>query len=118
VCFALMVAGTVRSARLGTAATPLSSVAVPAGGQNHPWARQVRAGLMALALWAGHLSYGVYLFHMAALRAAEAWAPGWGLGGTRALAVVLTLTIAAAVYLAWENPWRLFGRRWAMRLKG
>jgi peptidoglycan/LPS O-acetylase OafA/YrhL len=73
---------------------------------------------MALALWAGHLSYGVYLFHMAALRAAEAWAPGWGLGGTRALAVVLTLAIAAAVYLAWENPWRLFGRRWAERLKG
>ena len=118
VCFALMVAGTLRPARPGTAATPLSSVAVPAGGRNRPWARQVRAGLMALALWAGHLSYGVYLFHMAALRAAEAWAPGWGLGGTRALAVVLTLTIAAAVYLAWENPWRLFGRRWAVRLKG
>jgi len=118
VCFALMVAGSVRSARLGTAATPLSSVAVPAGSLSRPWARQVRAGLMALALWAGHLSYGVYLFHMAALRAAEAWAPGWGLGGTRALAVVLTLTIAAAVYLAWENPWRLFGRRWAERLKG
>lgn len=118
VCFALMVAGTVRSAGPGTAATPLSSVAVTAGGQTGPWARQVRAGLMALALWAGHLSYGVYLFHMAALRAAEAWAPGWGLGGTRALAVVLTLAIAAAVYLAWENPWRLFGRRWAERLKG
>ena len=118
VCFALMVAGTVRSAGPGTAATLLNSVAVPEGGQTGPWARQVRAGLMALALWAGHLSYGVYLFHMAALRAAEAWAPGWGLGGSRALAVVLTLAIATAVYLAWENPWRLLGRRWAVRLTG
>lgn len=118
VCFALMVAGTVRSAGSGTAATPLSSVAVTTGGQSRPWTRHVRAGLIALALWSGHLSYGVYLFHMAALRAAEAWAPGWGLGGTRVLAVVLTLTIAAVVYLAWENPWRLLGRRWAVRLKG
>jgi peptidoglycan/LPS O-acetylase OafA/YrhL len=118
VCFALMVAGTVRSTGPGTAATLLNSVAVPERGQTGPWARQVRAGLMALALWAGHLSYGVYLFHMAALRAAEAWAPGWGLGGSRALAVVLTLAIATAVYLAWENPWRLLGRRWAARLKG
>jgi hypothetical protein len=28
------------------------------------------------------------------------------------------LIAIAVVYLAWENPWRLFGRRWAVRLKG
>jgi peptidoglycan/LPS O-acetylase OafA/YrhL len=99
VCFALMVAATVR-----------------APGPAQPGAA---GALQALALWAGRLSYGVYLFHMAALRLAESWAAQWGLGwGTgRALAVLLTLGLAAAVYLAWENPWRVFGRRWAARLK-
>jgi peptidoglycan/LPS O-acetylase OafA/YrhL len=99
VCFALLVAGTVR-----TASTQIST---PAGAA---WRRA--------ALWAGRLSYGVYLFHMAALRLAEGWAAGWGWshGATRTLAVALTLAMATAVYLAWENPWRLFGRRWAARL--
>ena len=75
-------------------------------------------GLKAVALWAGRLSYGVYLFHIAALRLAEGWAAAWGWapGGARWLAVGLTLAIAAVVYLAWENPWRMFGRRRAARL--
>jgi peptidoglycan/LPS O-acetylase OafA/YrhL len=73
-----------------------------------------------LALWAGRLSYGVYLFHMAALRLAEGWAAGWGwgAGAVKWLAVVLTLAMATVVYLGWEDPWRRFGRRWAARLKG
>lgn len=99
VCFALLVAGTVRP-------TALQSPAPSTSGWRWP------------ALWAGRLSYGVYLFHMAALRLAEGWAAGWGWsdGATRTLAVALTLAMATAVYLAWENPWRLFGRRWAARL--
>jgi len=102
-CFALMVAASVR-----TMAPP---AAPPSPG--------LRAGLHTLAQWSGRLSYGVYLFHMAALRLAETWAPGWGLSfaEVRVLAVILTLAMAAAVYLAWENPWRLLGRRWAARLE-
>ncbi len=102
-CFALMVAASVRT------------MAPPAG----PPSPGLRAGLHTLAQWSGRLSYGVYLFHMAALRLAETWAPGWGLSfaEVRVLAVVLTLAMAAAVYLAWENPWRLLGRRWAARLE-
>jgi peptidoglycan/LPS O-acetylase OafA/YrhL len=99
VCFALLVAGTVR---------PKAPLAPAATGAAWRWP----------ALWAGRLSYGVYLFHMAALRLAEGWAADWGWshGATRSLAVALTLAMATAVYLAWENPWRLFGRRWAARL--
>jgi peptidoglycan/LPS O-acetylase OafA/YrhL len=98
-CFALLVAATVGApvAKAGTA-----------------------GGLRALAVWAGRLSYGVYLFHGAALQAAVALAAAWGwsAGGARGLAVALTLAMAAAVYLAWENPWRRLGRRWAARLQG
>jgi len=105
VCFAALVASTVRTG------APAASVpqALPAG-----------AGVWrGLALWAGRLSYGVYLFHMAALHLAQGWAAawGWGTGGTRWLAVTLTLGIAAVMYLAWEDPWRRFGRRWAAKIR-
>lgn len=136
VCFALMVAATVRDgaaargsrgaveegkpsgAMPATRGNPTTSAisAIPAISATSATAR-VRAIWSALAVWAGRLSYGVYLFHIAALRCAEAWAPGWGWGGVRVLAVALTLAMALAVYLAWENPWRVFGRRWAGRLK-
>jgi peptidoglycan/LPS O-acetylase OafA/YrhL len=71
------------------------------------------------AVWAGKLSYGVYLFHIAALRAAEWAAPatGWGPEGVRWVAVVLTLLVAWLVYCCWENPCRLWGRRWASALE-
>jgi exopolysaccharide production protein ExoZ len=115
VCFALMMAGTVEATR------PRSTGALTSGdataGSGTAKARRTPEMLRALALWSGRLSYGVYLFHIAALHAAEAWAPSWGLGGTRALAVALTLSIAAAAYLAWEKPWRVWGLRWAGRLK-
>ena len=114
VCFALMVAATVRdgAAAHGSRGKPTTSATSATSAT-----ARVRAISSALAVWAGRLSYGVYLFHIAALRCAEAWAPGWGWGGVRALAVALTLAMALAVYLAWENPWRVFGRRWAGRLK-
>jgi peptidoglycan/LPS O-acetylase OafA/YrhL len=115
VCFALMLAATVRAGAavdgpgIAPGAGPVTGLGGRAGG-----------GLRTLAVWSGRLSYGVYLFHVAALhlavQAAAAW--GWGQGGTRGLAVVLTLGMAAAVYLVWENPCRRLGRRWAARLKG
>jgi peptidoglycan/LPS O-acetylase OafA/YrhL len=107
VCFALMVAATAHTAQA-------TRVGAAASGTD---ARRAWTGL---ALWAGRLSYGVYLFHMAALRLAEGWAAGWGwgAGAVKWLAVVMTLAMAAVVYLAWEDPWRRFGRRWAARLKG
>lgn len=102
-CFALLVAGTVAA----TVGAPVAKAGAA-------------GGLRALAVWAGRLSYGVYLFHGAALQAAVALAAAWGwsAGGARGLAVALTLAMAAAVYLAWENPWRRLGRRWAARLQG
>jgi peptidoglycan/LPS O-acetylase OafA/YrhL len=106
VCFAALVAGTA-----GAAAATGGARAGQVGHTSF-------IGLKAVALWAGRLSYGVYLFHIAALRLAEGWAAAWGWtpGGARWLAAGLTLAIAAVVYLAWENPWRMFGRRWAARL--
>jgi peptidoglycan/LPS O-acetylase OafA/YrhL len=106
VCFALMVAATVQVAQ----ATRVGAAA-PGTDARRTWT--------GLALWAGRLSYGVYLFHMAALRLAEGWAAGWGwgAGAVKWLAVVLTLAMATVVYLTWENPWRVCGRRWATRLK-
>jgi peptidoglycan/LPS O-acetylase OafA/YrhL len=106
VCFAALVAGTT----CAMSSTQRSQAAAGHVGVN---------GLRCLALWAGRLSYGVYLFHMAALHLAQGWAAawGWGTGGTRWLAVALTLGIAAVVYLAWEDPWRRFGRRWAAKIR-
>lgn len=118
-CFALLVAATVGApvAKAGPAdgrasgARAETTAGAPAG---------TAGGLRALAVWAGRLSYGVYLFHGAALQAAVALAAAWGwsAGGTRGLAVALTLAMATVVYLAWENPWRRLGRRWAARLQG
>lgn len=112
VCFALMVAATVRRPGPADRAAGADKASVMAAGG-------ARRGLHALALWAGRLSYGVYLFHMAALYLAKTWGAGWGwsLGSINALAVALTLAISAVVYLAWENPWRVLGRRWAAGLK-
>ena len=113
VCFALMVAATV--CRPG----PTGSAVGAVGAASKTTATGARLGLHTLAQWSGRLSYGVYLFHMAALQLAKTWGAGWGWspGSTNALAVVLTLAISAVVYLAWENPWRVFGRRWAAGLK-
>lgn len=62
--------------------------------------------LNKLAMLAGSLSYGVYLFHNAALKLVPTvWA-----------AVLLTLIIAAAVHWGIEAPARRFGRRMAARL--
>lgn len=69
---------------------------------------------ISLCQWAGKLSYGTYLFHIAALRAAQAFlielqmadlpSPEW-------LALCLTLLIAFLAHRYWEDPCRSLGRR-------
>jgi peptidoglycan/LPS O-acetylase OafA/YrhL len=106
-CFALMVAGSLARPRLQGA-----SPALPQGLQHSLWQR--------LALRMGQLSYGVYLFHIAALQLAAHWQSqltGFPLGH-QGLAVLLTLLMAWACHALWEEPWRRWGRRQADRLQG
>lgn len=58
--------------------------------------------LRGLMIWMGHLSFGVYLFHHAALTIL----PG-------PLAIPATLGFAAMVYWVIERPLRAYGRAWA-----
>lgn len=100
-CFALMLTGS-----LGHSGLAQPSPAVPHAGH-------------AVALWAGRLSYGVYLFHMAALQLTQAWREalaGYGPLGHQGLAVLLTLVMAWLCYRCWEEPLRRFGRRKAHAL--
>lgn len=101
-CFALMVAGTLA----GSPAEGMSTTSASAWR----W----------LALWAGRLSYGVYLFHMAALQ----WLQGRDDAlvrdfplGHQGLALCLTLAMAWLCHRWWEEPWRRYGRRLARRLE-
>ena len=85
----------------------------------HP-ALPARAGFwQGMALWAGRLSYGVYLFHIAALQWAVPWKDalaGRFPLGHQGLAVLLTLLMAWVAYTLWEEPWRRWGRRRAALL--
>jgi peptidoglycan/LPS O-acetylase OafA/YrhL len=76
------------------------------------------AGLHALALWAGRLSYGTYLFHLAALQLLQPfWAtlPPRFAPGLAGAASLLTLAMAWACYRFWEEPCRRWGRAQAAR---
>lgn len=76
----------------------------------------VRSWTARSSIWAGRLSYGVYLFHIAALRLLEPYRTTldqWPLMGWHGTAALLTLAIAIITYNAWENPWRQFGRSWS-----
>ena len=92
-CFAAMVAAT----------------ALPRGGasQRTVW----------LANWAGRLSYGTYLLHIAALRVVEPHAARLGPALAMLAACALTLAGAWLLYQLWEDPWRRVGRRWAARFQ-
>lgn len=92
-CFAAMLAGT---ASAGAKAPPR---------------------LIWLAQWAGKLSYGTYLLHIAALYLVQAHAGS--LGGRTAVGLICAMTLAGAWVLHrwWEEPWRRLGRRWARRLQ-
>lgn len=74
------------------------------------------APVVWLALWAGRLSYGTYLLHIAALRVAEPHAATLGRGGATTLACALTLGGAWLMYRLWEDPWRRLGREWSRRM--
>lgn len=63
------------------------------------------------ALWAGQLSYGVYLFHTAALQVVQPLAQPHGPAAAAAAGVALTLAVAWLNFRLWENPLRQWGRR-------
>jgi peptidoglycan/LPS O-acetylase OafA/YrhL len=68
-----------------------------------------------LCLWAGRLSYGIYLFHNAAPQWLKHLLPGWS--GLPALLACLALTLLVAwlAHLLIESPARRLGRRLAAR---
>ena len=69
--------------------------------------------LVRVALWAGRLSYGSYLFHIAALRLLQPYDRFFGVIDVTFIAALLTLLVSWLSYRVWENPWRRFGRRLA-----
>ncbi len=75
------------------------------------------ARLVWLAQWAGKLSYGTYLLHMAALMLVQAHARALGGAAAAGLVCAITLAGAWALHCAWEEPWRRLGRRWASWLQ-
>lgn len=78
---------------------------------------QAPARLVWLAQWAGKLSYGTYLLHMAILTLVQTYA-GTLSGGTAAsLVCAMTLASAWTLHCWWEEPWRQLGRRWARQLQ-
>jgi peptidoglycan/LPS O-acetylase OafA/YrhL len=79
--------------------------------------QRVAPGLVTMALWAGRLSYGTYLLHIAAMRLVQPHAAALGPAGTTLAACTLTLGGAWLLYQLWENPWRRFGRALAKRFQ-
>jgi peptidoglycan/LPS O-acetylase OafA/YrhL len=70
--------------------------------------------------WAGKLSYGTYLFHIAVLRAAQAFSLEYQLAHLPSpewLALGLTLLLAFLAHRFWEDPCRSLGRRLANAIK-
>lgn len=103
--FACMVAATAR---------PAGRVPLETG---RPWVGAPQ-GLVRLAIWAGRLSFGVYLFHTGALAVLAPYSAVFGGVPVALVALLLTGALAWASYVLCENPWRRFGRRWASSLRG
>lgn len=106
-CFACMVTATLslKSPLSGRGPQPPAPV----------WQKLARQ----LALWAGRLSYGTYLFHLAAMQlllASGLKVPTPFPLGLTGAASVLTLAMAWVCYRFWEEPWRRWGRAQAARL--
>lgn len=72
--------------------------------------------LVWLSLWAGRLSYGTYLLHIAALRMVEPHAARLGHFGATAVACALTIGGALLLYRLWEDPLRRMGRNWSTKI--
>lgn len=108
-CFAGMVTATLGRPGGGQAQPP------EAGANGQRWQRFWKP----LALWAGRLSYGTYLFHLAALQLLQPFAATLFAGfapGLAAAACLLTVAMAWACYRLWEEPCRRWGRAQAARL--
>lgn len=72
-------------------------------------------GLVRAAVWAGRLSFGVYLFHTGALQVLAPYPALFGPVPVALVALLLTGALAWVSYVAWENPCRQFGRVLAQR---
>lgn len=79
---------------------------------SRPCGKEVAPHWRWFAVWAGRLSYGVYLFHMAALELAGRALGQASLAAT-CLGACLTLAMAWVGFMAWEEPMRRAGRHWA-----
>lgn len=71
--------------------------------------------VLATARWGGHLSYSLYLLHMAWLAPALAWSGRWGAGTGSALALAGLLACCLALHWCIEEPARRWGRSRARR---
>lgn len=103
-CFAAMLVGTLARPGGGVGGEPPSSA---------PWG----AALRWLGVWGGRLSYGVYLYHLAALQLVSPWREalqGWPLGH-QGVALVLTVAMAWLSLRLCEDPLRRWGRALAAR---
>jgi peptidoglycan/LPS O-acetylase OafA/YrhL len=108
-CFALMVTGSLAQRPVSEATPRHDDVHRPS-----VWQR----GLHGAALWAGKLSYGVYLFHLAALQLVSPWREplqAWPLAH-QGVALWLTLAMAWLSLRFCEDPLRRWGRRLAQHL--
>lgn len=106
-CFALLVAGSLVRA-------PDSAIPVVQVDRRHPTGPVVGSWL---AQWGGRLSYGVYLFHMAAWQMLMPWREalqGWPWGHQWA-ALAMTFGMAWLCLRFCEDPLRRWGRRLAMQ---
>lgn len=72
--------------------------------------------LIWTGVWAGRLSYGTYLLHIAAFNLVLPHQAKLGEVLAPLAATLLTLAGAWLTYRFWEAPWRLTGRRLAQRL--
>ena len=68
-------------------------------------------------LWWGSLTYGVYLFHNAALQLLEPLRPVLGAWGLIGVCLLGTLAVAQLMNVVVENPAKALGRRLSKRLQ-
>lgn len=83
---------------------------VSTSGRTHGLPASTGSFMQAVALWAGRLSYGLYLFHNAAPVWVQRWWPGlegWPLVWS---SVLLTTALAGVLHWAVEAPCRAYGR--------
>jgi peptidoglycan/LPS O-acetylase OafA/YrhL len=80
------------------------------------WGTAMPAGLRARLLAAGHLSYGVYLFHNLMPPLLRRAFPELGEAAVGVVAIAATLALAKLAHHALERPLRAYGRRLAAAL--